>query len=379
MYHYSRDLCPGDIVAADSNAPSRSPLPMKAECVRTVNPLADRRWDELVARHPKASAFHQRGWLEAIARTYDYEPVVFTTSPPNAELQNGLLFCHVESWLTGHRLVSLPFSDHCEPICDSRQEMNSLICASQAAQGRQRGQYLEVRPTSEEFGEESARVGFRPAGRYFLHVMDLRSDLDDLFQSFDKDSVQRRIRRAGRAGLVEKSGASSDLLKTFYHLFVTTRARHHLPPPPYAWFQNLVECQRESLEIRVAYKDENPIAAILTLRFRDTGYFKYGCSDARFNRFGATPWLLWRAVTAAKSSGALLFDMGRTQEDNAGLLAFKNHWVASSKRLIYWRFADRPSLDRADQWKLKMAKRVFSLMPRRLLVASGKIVYRHIG
>jgi GNAT acetyltransferase-like protein len=379
VYHYSQAPHPRDFVAADSKGPSGLTLPMTGECVRTVNPLSDHRWDELVARHPKASAFHQRGWLEAIARTYGYEPVVFTTASPNAELENGLLFCHIESWLTGHRLVSLPFSDHCEPICDSAEEMNSLICAAQAALENQRWQYLEVRPTSADFGQVSAGVGFRRAGRYFLHVMDLRPDLEDLFRSFDKDSVQRRITRAERAGLVEKSGTSGELLKAFYHLFVTTRVRHHLPPPPYAWFQNLVQCQRESLEIRVAYKDENPIAAILTLRFRETGYFKYGCSDARFNRFGATPWLLWRAISAAKSSGALEFDMGRTQEDNAGLLAFKNHWVARNKRLTYWRYSDGPSVDRADDWKLKVAKRVFSLMPRRLLVEAGKVMYRHIG
>ena len=300
VYHYSQDLHPRDFVTVDSSGPSGLPLPMKAACVRTVNPLSDHRWDELVARHPKASAFHQRGWLEAIERTYGYEPVVFTTASPKAELENGLLFCHIESWLTGHRLVSLPFSDHCEPICDSMDDMNSLICAAQAALESQRWQYLEVRPTSDDFGQLSAGVGFHRTGRYFLHVMDLRSDLDDLFRSFDKDSVQRRIKRAERAGLVEKTGTSGDLLKAFYQLFVTTRIRHHLPPPPYAWFHNLVQCQRESLEIRVAYKDENPIAAILTLRFRGTAYFKYGCSDARFNSFGATPWLLWRAIVGCE-------------------------------------------------------------------------------
>ncbi len=101
--------------------------------IHTIDPLSDRRWDDLVARHPNASAFHQRGWLEALARTYGYEPVVFTTSSPTAELKNGLVFCRVKSWLTGSRLVSLPFSDHCEPICDSTEEMKTLICGSQAA------------------------------------------------------------------------------------------------------------------------------------------------------------------------------------------------------------------------------------------------------
>ena len=352
---------------------------MKHAHVHAVDPLSDRRWDELVARHPKASAFHQRSWLEALARTYGYEPVVFTTSPPTAELRNGLVYCKINSWLTGSRLVSLPFSDHCEPICDSAEEMTTLIGGSQALLADQRWRYLEVRPTSEDFGRTCADAGFQPAGQYFLHVLDLRPDLETLFRSFDKDSVQRRIRRADRAGLVEKSGTSEDLLRDFYDLFVLTRGRHHLPPPPLAWFQNLIQCQGKALEIRMAYKDDCPIAAILTLRFRETCYFKYGCSNARFNKFGVTPWLLWRAITVAKSTGALAFDLGRTRQDNSGLLAFKNHWVRRHQRLIYWRFPGGPSLDSANGWKLKIASRVFSCMPNRLLAVSGRLIYRHIG
>jgi Acetyltransferase (GNAT) domain len=355
-------------------------LPLnKAVGIHTLNPLEDSRWDDLVARHPRASAFHQRGWLQALARTYGYEPVVLTTSAPTAELKNGLVFCHVKSWLTGRRFVSLPFSDHCEPICDSIEEMNALICCSQAVSHDQHCRYVEVRPTSEDFAQTSAGSAFRPAGSYFLHVMDLRPKLDDLFRSLDKDCVQRRIRRAERAGLVEKSGTSDELLKVFYSLFVITRSRHHLPPPPYAWFQNLVQCQGKDLELRVAYKDGNPIASILTLPFRQTGYFKYGCSDPRFHKFGAIPWLLWRAIAAAKSQGALAFDMGRTQEENAGLLAFKNHWVGRYQRLTYWRYPGTTSLDTPNGWKLKMVKRVFSHVPISLLAASGKLVYRHIG
>jgi hypothetical protein len=369
----------GDFVTTVSAVPFGLSSPMKEECIHTVNPLSDGRWDELVAYHPKASAFHQRSWLEALARTYGYEPVVFTTSPPTADLMNGLLFCEINSWLTGRRLVSLPFSDHCEPICNSTEELITLIRGSQAVLDRERGRYLEFRPTGDDFGKSAGRIGFRAAGRYFLHVMDLCPSLDTVFRNLDKDSVQRRIRRADRAGLVEKCGSSEDLLREFCDLFVITRARHHLPPPPLAWFRNLVQCQGKALEIRIAYKDNCPIAAILTLRFRETGYFKYGCSDARFNRFAATPWLLWRAIAAAKANGALRFDLGRTQEDNAGLLKFKNRWVRCPQPLTYMRFPSGPSFDETDGWKLKIAKRAFSCMPNRLLVASGRLLYRHIG
>ncbi|MGA8022826.1 MAG: GNAT family N-acetyltransferase [Candidatus Acidiferrales bacterium] len=358
---------------------SESASPMTSVRARTLDPLTDSAWDDLVARHPRSSVFHQRGWLEALAQTYGYRPVAFTTSPPNGVLKNGLLFCQINSWLTGSRLVSLPFSDHCDPLCDSPDEMISLADGCQALLDEERRQYIEVRPTDEDLGRTCSKAGFQPVGHYFLHVLDLSPNLETLFQSFDKDSVQRRIRRAERASLIEKCGTSPELLQDFYRLFVITRGRHHLPPPPFAWFQNLVQCQGNTLEIRVAYHNGSAIAAILTLRFREIGYFKYGCSDARFNKFGATPWLLWRAIAAAKGSGALAFDLGRTQQDNAGLLAFKDHWARNHQRLVYWRFPGGPSRDGSDGWKLKIAKRVFSCMPKRLLAASGKLIYRHIG
>ena len=173
---------------------------------------------------------------------------------------------------------------------------------------------------------------------------------------------------------------SEELLKDFYGLFTLTRGRHQLPPIPYTWFRNLVLCQGEALEIRVAHKDKIPISAILTLQFKETVYYKYGCSDVRFNRFGATPWLFWKAMVAAKTRGARAFDFGRTEEDNLGLLAFKNHWAPYPRSLIYWRYPiGSSSLVSVTGWKLKMAKRVFSCLPDRVLKVIGELVYRHIG
>src|SRR5216110_3070476 len=85
----------------------------------TLDPLLDPRWPEFLERHASASIFHSRGWLEALRRTYGYEPIAYTTSPPTVDLANGLVFCRIDSWLTGRRLVSLPFSDHTEPLVDS--------------------------------------------------------------------------------------------------------------------------------------------------------------------------------------------------------------------------------------------------------------------
>ncbi|HKW34955.1 MAG TPA: GNAT family N-acetyltransferase [Candidatus Acidoferrum sp.] len=344
-----------------------------------IDPINDERWARFLERHPKASVFHTVGWLQALRHSFQYEPVVFTTSSPTGELKNGLLFCRIESKLTGHRLVSLPFSDHCEPLCDSADDLNLLLGYLQTTMERQNLKYLEIRPVDGNFARISGTNGFRLAATYYLHVLNLRRDLDEVFRSLDRDSVQRRIQRAERAGLTESSGTSEDLLKEFYALFVMTRGRHHLPPIPYRWFLSLIKFHGQAVEIRVAYKDNIPISSILTLRCKDKVYYKYGCSDARFNKFGGMPWLLWRAITTAKSNGAGDFDMGRTEEENMGLLVFKNHWVPDPLRLAYWRFPDSPFLGATDGWKLNMAKYAFSLMPDKLRTIAGKLIYRHIG
>ena len=86
--------------------------------VYQIDPLTDPRWQEFTARHPRASVFHSSGWLRALQLAYGYEPIAYTLSPPQSEVANAVVFSRIRSWATGRRLVSLPFSDHCEPLVD---------------------------------------------------------------------------------------------------------------------------------------------------------------------------------------------------------------------------------------------------------------------
>jgi hypothetical protein len=75
-----------------------------------VDPTKDARWAEPVVRHPKSSVFHSVGWLKALQYTYGYKPITFATLSLTEELKTGILFCQIDSWLPGRRLVALPFS-----------------------------------------------------------------------------------------------------------------------------------------------------------------------------------------------------------------------------------------------------------------------------
>src|SRR5690348_4154328 len=123
--------------------------PAGLAAVRQIRPLEDSRWDEFVRCAGDSSIFHTRAWLEALRRTYGYEPVAFTNSPGGLAIEGCLLFCRVKSWLTGSRLVSLPFADHCAPLVDNPDEIPRMVAAAEREVLQQKMDYLELRPRSD--------------------------------------------------------------------------------------------------------------------------------------------------------------------------------------------------------------------------------------
>jgi hypothetical protein len=344
--------------------------------VYTFNPLEDQRWLEFIHSHPRASVFHTPGWLEALHRTYGYEPIVYTTSSPGATLTNGIVFCRIKSWLTGRRMVSLPFTDHCEPLVQSPEELKEILGSLRGVLDREKLKYIEIRPLSADL---LAEPEMQKSNSFCFHVLDLRPALTDLFLRLQKDSIQRKIRRAEREALLYEEGRSEVLVNEFYRLFLLTRRRHKLPPQPIAWFRNLIACLGDQLKIRVASKDGKTIASILTLRFKHTLVYKYGCSDTSVHNLGAMPFLFWRAIEEAKKNGLRELDLGRSDSDNMGLIAFKDRLGAAQSTLTYMRgtVSAHPSFD--EGYRVQTAKRVFSCMPGILLNAAGRLLYRHVG
>ncbi len=358
---------------ASSNVPST--------VAHRIDPLLDPRWNDFVDRHPLASVFHSTAWLTALSRTYGYKPIAYTTSRPGEHLENSLVFCRVKSWLTGRRLVSLPFSDHCEPLVSNHGELEVLTEALEQECRAGRWKYLELRP-------------LRPVGistllcrtevPYVFHQLDLEPGLDRIFSNFHKSSIQRKIRRAEREGLIYSEGSTPALLQQFFELVKITRKRQKLPPQSWGWFSNLASCFGESLKIRVARKADQPVAAMLTIRHKETLVYKYGCSDSRLSRLGGTHMLFWMAIQEAKTSGLRFLDFGRCDAGQQGLITFKNRWGATQSALTYVRYGAAATSTHifdlyAREWKSKAIKSVLSYLPSPILSMIGKVAYRHAG
>lgn len=343
--------------------------------VYEFDPLFDSRWPALVATHPQASVFHTRAWLNSLQDTYAYRPLVLTTCPPDTPLTNGVVFCEVRSWLTGRRLVSLPFSDHCEPLLNDPKTLKSFLTHLRRLVDLGRYKGVEIRPHSAPSDEARS---FQPKGGAVLHRLDLTSPTDQLFLSFHKDCIQRKIRRAERENLVYEEGNSEEQLKDFYRLMTMTRRRHNLPPQPLQWFRILVAAFGPSLKIRIARKNGAAVASIITLSHPRTMVYKYGCSDVSANKYGGIPMLFWRIIQEAKANGQNELDMGRSDLEDPGLIAFKEHWGCVPTPLTYLRYPARDSRTRSV-WQRNLTDRVIAASPDRILQLAGKALYRHMG
>ncbi len=366
---------------AESNRPLNPPAdPGQTELVYEVNPLSDPRWKTLVETHPAATVFHTTNWLNALQRTYGYRPTVLTLTGPDKPLENGIVLCRVSSWLTGNRLVSVPFSDHCQPLVHETNDLIPLLSSLKTGIGYEGCKYVEMRPLKPFNIEIESRTRLAREDSFCIHLLDLRSSSDELFKGFHKNSVKAPLRRSQREGVRIEEGRNEVLLKDFYDLLILTRRRHRVPPQPIEWFRNLIDFFAGGALILVAYKDAVPIASILTLAHNKSLVYKYGCSDPRFNNSGATVALIWHAIQAAQKAGFEQFDFGRSELENSGLVTFKDHWGAARTALRYYRYpwpsstASRSALKELGE---RVAQRIFPYLPDSVLTAIGKLLYKH--
>jgi CelD/BcsL family acetyltransferase involved in cellulose biosynthesis len=348
--------------------------------IQCIDPTEDERWKQFLQTHPGASVFHTPAWLNALRATYGYQPVVVTTSAPNQPITNGIPLCRIQSWITGSRIVSLPFSDHCQPLFDCAEFGAGLARSLPKLLEHEHCDYVELRPLTSEL-EWLIQDGFAQSASFVHHTLDLKPSASVLFSRLHKSCFQRKIRRAEKEDLAYEEGTADALLHQFYSLLVSTRRRHGVPPQPLAWFRNLRTFFGKALKIAVASKDRKPVASIITLRYKDTLVYKYGCSDAVFHRFGAMPFLFWETIQRGKAEGATEFDLGRSDTRQTGLVAFKEHLNATAAPLNYYRFparAARRSAFMELMWRPEISA-VSTHLPTVLLKAASKLFYRHLA
>lgn len=347
-----------------------------SECV--LLPPTDQRWMKFINVHPRSSIFHHPAWIKSLSETYGYASSVPALLNPSGEIVAGLPLMDVSSWLTGRRWISLPFSDHCEPLIADDVFAHELFNYIVHLQGKRSIQSIEIRAPI------TARHHVQFSDHQVLHQLTLHPDPGKIFNQFHRTSVRQRISQARREGLEIRKAKDQRDLSTFYRLQLKTRRRLGIPVQPKRFFQTLWKrIIKPGLGyILLVYKQDLPIAGGLFLTFRSTVTYKYAASDHHYWRYKPNHFLLWDSIREACLSGYSTFDLGKSDLDDTGLRYFKNGWGTQESKLVYsFLTSSKGSNTKSvlNEQIFQIAKTVIRVLPPLFCRMMGELLYKHFA
>ena len=282
------------------------------------------RWDDFVERCPEATHFHRAGWQEILESVFRHR-THFLYAEAAGRIVGVLPLAHVDSWLFGTALVSLPFAVYGGVAADSSAAAAALEREAQTLAERLRVGHLELRNVAARHPDWPTQD---------LYVTFRKEILPDI--EANMLAIPRKQRAMVRKGA--KSGLSSEIDKSadrFYALFADNVHRHGTPALPKSYFEALLRVFAGRSEVLTVIDSQGkPVSSVLSFYFRDEVLPYYAGDAASAREVGANDFKYWELMRRSCDLGLKLFDYGRSKR-GSGSYAFKKNWGFVPQPLHY--------------------------------------------
>ncbi len=339
-----------------------------------VDPRTDPRWLRLV-QACASDVFHSPAWLSVLADSYNWQPHGLVLVNDAEEPVAGIPFVRVVDML-GERIVSLPFSDYCDPLVRDWHQWRPLADCLAADSGT-----IALRCLRNNLPLSDGR--FDVVARARWHGVDLRPDLDTLWQRFDGAS-RRAIAKARREGVLVRPARSMEELRMFFLLHLQVRKyKYHLLAQPYAFFQHIwrrfIEAGAGALLL--AFYQEDIIGGTLYLHWKDAIYYKFNASAASGLQHRPNDLLLWEGIRHGKDSGFTRLDLGLSDWDEEGLIRYKRKFASEEKVISFLRFKEKGEQALPARHERALLHQLTALLadhavPDAITERAGELLYR---
>ncbi len=344
---------------------------------------SDPRWDVFVGDHPFGWLYHLSSWKKVLETSFRHMTGHYLAIlGRNREILAGLPIYEVRSYLTGRRLVSIPFATLSDPLVTDRQSFTALFEAILDQFCRGGKTRIELRTHQ---ALDSIRNNQLACTRFYKHhFLDLSRGPEALRKGFHRSCIRQRITRAEKSGLQLRIGANQTDLRQYYNLHMRTRKNVGRPTQPYRFFEALWDnlYPRELLTLLLAEKDEIPVAGMILLHFKTRVSAEFAASDERFRNLSPNHFLFWQAILMAHGKGYAIFDFGRTSITNKPLMQFKERWGAEAVDLPHFQYAHKMKGEgspEANPMSYRLMSRICRKAPDTLQSIIGNFCYRHLG
>ncbi len=322
---------------------------------------------------PGASFFHSSAWARVLAESYGYRPLYFTKIN-KGRLKDLLPLMEVNSFLTGKRGVSLPFTDYCEILPDGTLQNQNVVHTLIDYGGKRGWKSIELR-------SGNGLPHDTPSSAYYAHSLSLSPDEEKVYSSF-MDNTRRNIKKAVMEGVTATIDTSLNSVREFYRLNCITRKGHGLPPQPYRFFQNIHQhvLSKDLGMVVLASHGGRTLAGVMYFHFGNAAVYKYGASDRKYQHLRANNLVMWEAIKWYAQNKFQSICFGRTETENTGLLQYKRGWGTRERTIRYYRYDLVKKTFVHEYSRLKgLHNAVFMRMPIPLLRIIGELLYKHMG
>jgi FemAB-related protein (PEP-CTERM system-associated) len=282
------------------------------------------RWDNFVMACREATHFHRAGWREIIETVFRHR-AFFLYAEEAGRIVGVLPLAHIDSWLFGSALVSLPFAVYGGVAADTPEAALALEVEAQAVAERLGVGHLELRNIAARHADWPTQD---------LYVTFRKSILPDV--DANMLAIPRKQRAMVRKGM--KNGLASELDPTvdrFFALFADNVHRHGTPALPKKYFEALMRVFANDCEVLTVVNPKGePLSSVLSFYFRDEVLPYYAGDDVAARDLGANDFKYWELMRRSCERGLKTFDYGRSKKDT-GPYAFKKNWGFEPQPLHY--------------------------------------------
>ncbi len=344
----------------------------------TIDPTTDARWHTLVTQQA-SSVFHSPAWIATVRDTYDLDIRALLLCDEAGQPQAGMPLCRVEHLTTPH-LVSMPFSDYCDPLVSTPQQWAAFSRRLQAE-----GLPATVRCLHNPLPLEDEQWHCYSRARW--HLMDVRPDLDTLWESIDSGS-HRAIRKARNEGVTVHVAQNKDELHAFYMLHLKVRKyKYTMLAQPYRFLEAIWDAfveRGQGALLLAAAADGTIIGGVFSMVWKDTLYYKFNASDSNYLALRPNDLAIWEAIRYAKARGLAALDFGLSDWDQEGLIHYKSKFASEEGTISFLRNPANPTPSPRDNDIRTLLTRLTVLftqvsVPDDITAQAGDVLYRYFS
>jgi len=350
--------------------------------IKLIDPITDPRWDIFVENHPFGWVCHLSGWKKVLEESFKHmKGYYFVLTDENDGIKAGLPIYEVKSWLTGNRLVSIPFATLCDPLISTSEEMCKLSEAVNELSNELRCSYVEIRTLVATSLMKDIRLA--NVDLYKYHCLSLANELEQIKSSFPS-KTRYNIRRSMKSGLTVRKAENEQDLLNFYNLYCKTRKRLSLPSQPYCYLKNLYNFISSAGKgiLLLGEKGNHLVVGGIFLKYKKRFSDEFRAWSRLYNELRPNYYLYWEAIKLAHSEGYEIFDFGRTSKFNKGLMDFKGCWGTQVVDLPQYFWPEKIAKNKSEHEKsfgYMLVSNVSKRLPGKAYDIFVKFCYHHLG